>query len=49
MSNYQEYYNYLQQFVLPYIVNTASPRFIGHMTTVLPCFSLMISASWLLC
>ncbi|NDA90478.1 MAG: aminotransferase class V-fold PLP-dependent enzyme, partial [Alphaproteobacteria bacterium] len=36
--DYQEYYQYLQENVLPYIVNTASPRFIGHMTSVLPGF-----------
>ena len=32
----ESYYKDLQKRVLPYAVNTASPRFIGHMTSVLP-------------
>lgn len=38
-NDYQEYYQDLQKRVLPYLVNTASPRFIGHMTSVLPVFT----------
>jgi putative pyridoxal-dependent aspartate 1-decarboxylase len=37
-TEYQEYYNLLQQKVFPYIINTGSPQFIGHMTSVLPAF-----------
>ncbi len=40
ISNYptstEEYYSGLQRNVLPYSINTASPTFIGHMTSVLP-------------
>lgn len=32
----EAYLRSLQQNVLPFIVNTASPRFIGHMTSALP-------------
>jgi putative pyridoxal-dependent aspartate 1-decarboxylase len=35
----EEYYGYLKDYVLPYLVNTSSPRFIGHMTSVLPSFN----------
>ncbi len=35
----EEYYDYLKEYVLPYIVNTASPKFIGHMTSALPSFN----------
>jgi putative pyridoxal-dependent aspartate 1-decarboxylase len=31
-----EYYNMLRKDVIPYTINTASPTFIGHMTSVLP-------------
>ncbi len=31
-----EYYAWLHQEVIPYTINTASPTFIGHMTSVLP-------------
>ncbi|RAJ26896.1 aminotransferase class V-fold PLP-dependent enzyme [Pedobacter cryoconitis] len=30
------YYNMLRKDVIPYTINTASPTFIGHMTSVLP-------------
>ncbi len=36
---YQQYYQALLEHVLPYIVNTASPNYIGHMTSVLPAFT----------
>lgn len=32
----KEYYQKLHKTVIPYVVNTASPTFIGHMTSVLP-------------
>ena len=32
----EEYYQRLYRDVLPYTINTASPTFIGHMTSVLP-------------
>ncbi|OAD23602.1 glutamate decarboxylase eukaryotic type, partial [Candidatus Thiomargarita nelsonii] len=32
-------YAYLKEYVLPYLVNTSSPRFIGHMTSALPSFN----------
>jgi len=32
----EEYYRKLNKDVLPYIINTASPRYIGHMTSALP-------------
>jgi putative pyridoxal-dependent aspartate 1-decarboxylase len=35
----EEYYAYLKEYVLPYLVNTSSPRFIGHMTSALPSFN----------
>ena len=35
----EEYNESLSQNVIPYIVNTASPRFIGHMTSALPSFA----------
>ncbi len=35
----EEYYAYLKKYVLPYLVNTSSPRFIGHMTSALPSFN----------
>ena len=38
-TDYKEYYQDLQKRVLPYSINTASPRFIGHMTSVLPAFT----------
>jgi putative pyridoxal-dependent aspartate 1-decarboxylase len=38
-----EYYAYLKEYVLPYLVNTSSPRFIGHMTSVLPSFNYEIT------
>ncbi|MCX2492861.1 aminotransferase class V-fold PLP-dependent enzyme [Pedobacter sp. PF22-3] len=31
-----EYYSMLRKDVIPYTINTASPTFIGHMTSVLP-------------
>ena len=31
-----QYYSMLYSDVLPFIINTASPRFIGHMTSALP-------------
>ena len=34
-----EYYAYLKKYVLPYLINTSSPRFIGHMTSILPSFN----------
>ncbi|RKZ79751.1 MAG: hypothetical protein DRR19_24565, partial [Candidatus Parabeggiatoa sp. nov. 1] len=34
-----EYYAYLKEYVFPYLVNTSSPRFIGHMTSALPSFN----------
>ncbi|OQY27012.1 MAG: hypothetical protein B6244_11795 [Candidatus Cloacimonetes bacterium 4572_55] len=38
-----KYYAYLKKYVLPYLVNTSSPRFIGHMTSVLPSFNYELS------
>jgi putative pyridoxal-dependent aspartate 1-decarboxylase len=35
-TNIEKYFSDFQKNVLPYSVNTASPRFIGHMTSVLP-------------
>ncbi|MEK8017397.1 MAG: aminotransferase class V-fold PLP-dependent enzyme, partial [Candidatus Parabeggiatoa sp.] len=35
----ETYYAYLKEHVLPYLVNTSSPRFIGHMTSALPSFN----------
>jgi putative pyridoxal-dependent aspartate 1-decarboxylase len=32
----EQYYSMLYSDVLPFIINTASPRFIGHMTSALP-------------
>lgn len=32
----EQYYSMLYTDVLPFIINTASPRFIGHMTSALP-------------
>jgi len=32
----EQYYSMLYNDVLPFIINTASPRFIGHMTSALP-------------
>lgn len=37
--DYQQYRQALLERVFPYIVNTASPNFIGHMTSVLPSFT----------
>ncbi len=35
-SSPQEYYSNFKKSILPYSINTASPKFIGHMTSVLP-------------
>ena len=35
-TSIEDYFTNFQKNVLPYSVNTASPRFIGHMTSVLP-------------
>ena len=35
----EKYYAYLKKNILPYLVNTSSPRFIGHMTSALPSFN----------
>ena len=37
-SSFEEYNKFLHEFVLPYSINTSSPLFIGHMTSVLPSF-----------
>lgn len=37
-QDFNDYYQKLHQYVFPYVVNTASSRFIGHMTSVLPDF-----------
>ncbi|MCC2625740.1 MAG: Pyridoxal-dependent decarboxylase [Burkholderiales bacterium] len=36
--DYDDYYQLLSSQILPYIVNVTSPKFIGHMTSVLPEF-----------
>jgi glutamate decarboxylase len=33
-----DYIKYLKEYVIPHSVNTAKPRFIGHMTSMLPLF-----------
>ncbi|MFS4449730.1 aminotransferase class V-fold PLP-dependent enzyme, partial [Maribacter sp. 2307UL18-2] len=35
-SSTEEYYSNFEKNILPYSINTASPKFIGHMTSVLP-------------
>lgn len=37
-QSWDSYFQFLQQEVLPFAINTASPRFIGHMTSTLPSF-----------
>ena len=34
----QEQVDYLMEQVIPYCVNTGSPKFIGHMTSAIPYF-----------
>ena len=36
--DFASYLNYLNDHVIPHSINTASPRFIGHMTSALPRF-----------
>ncbi|MBA4055906.1 MAG: hypothetical protein C0490_14425, partial [Marivirga sp.] len=42
-TSFEDYYLDFQKNVLPYSINTASPRFIGHMTSVLPDYVHVIS------
>lgn len=37
-GNIENYINYLDENVLPHLINTSSPWFIGHMTSALPFF-----------
>jgi putative pyridoxal-dependent aspartate 1-decarboxylase len=38
LSNLNTYLKFLNEHVIPYCINTSSPKFIGHMTTALPNF-----------
>lgn len=44
--SWQEYKKYFQEKILPFTVNTGSPKFIGHMTSKLPSFNIELS-EWL--
>jgi len=39
----EEYLRYLEQHVLPHSINMYSPRCMGHMSSVLPAFALMLT------
>lgn len=40
----QQYYDFLRENVSPYVINTASPTFIGHMTSKIPAFTQALAA-----
>ncbi len=42
-KKWEDYQEMLQKEVFPYLVNTASPLFIGHMTSVLPAYHQALS------